>query len=208
MAEDGRAKVGIGMLDQREKVEAWCRYREVPLVAWVDSDVDKSGKTLARPGMQEVLARLDAGEAEVLVAAKLNRLARSVTAFGELMGRADRGGWAIVVLDFDLDTSTPTGRCVANILMAVAQMQREQIAEDTRDALALKARQGMTLGRRRTMPDEVVARIRRERLDDGRSLQAIADGLNADKVPTAQGGARWHPSTVHAALNPRSVVVS
>jgi len=49
------------------------------------------------------------------------------------------------------------------------------------------------------MPKKVVNRIRRERAA-GQSLAAIADRLNADGVPTAQGGRRWYPATVRYTL--------
>jgi hypothetical protein len=57
------------------------------------------------------------------------------------------------------------------------------------------------VGRRRTLPDNVARRIAAEH-DAGRSLSEIARRLNADRVPTAHGGARWWPSTVRAVLNP------
>jgi hypothetical protein len=57
-------------------------------------------------------------------------------------------------------------------------------------------------GRPRTVPAEVVTRIRRERAA-GRSLRSIAVGLEADGVPTGQAGARWWPSSV-ASLARRS----
>lgn len=197
-AEDGKAKVGVGMTDQRQKVDAWCTYKSVALVDFIE-DVDKSGKDLRREGIQEALERLDAGEADVLVAAKLDRLARAVIAFGELLERADKGGWSIVVLDFDLDTSTPTGRLVANVMMAVAQWQREQIAENTRDALAVKRAQGTVLGRPRAVPVDTVDQIRAQR-GEGLSLQAIADRLNEDGVATGHGAALWGKSSVAAVL--------
>jgi hypothetical protein len=56
------------------------------------------------------------------------------------------------------------------------------------------------VGRRRTLPDEVVRRIRTEH-DAGQSLSQIARGLNADRVPRAHGGARWWPSTVRSVLS-------
>jgi Recombinase len=46
----------------------------------------------------------------------------------------------------------------------------------------------------------VLERIKRERAA-GRSLAAIANGLNADRIPTAQGGRRWHPATIRYTLN-------
>jgi hypothetical protein len=64
----------------------------------------------------------------------------------------------------------------------------------TKAALAIKRSQGVVLGRPRTLPDKVVDRILRERAK-GRTWTAIADGLNGDGVPTAQGGRRWYPAT-------------
>ena len=49
------------------------------------------------------------------------------------------------------------------------------------------------------MPPEVVGRIIGERAS-GESLRTIAAGLNGDRVSTAQGGAKWHASTVKAVL--------
>ena len=46
----------------------------------------------------------------------------------------------------------------------------------------------------------MVEQIKRERAE-GKSLRAIADGLNADAVATAHGGERWYPATVRAVLN-------
>ena len=54
-------------------------------------------------------------------------------------------------------------------------------------------------GRRIGLPADVVARIRDEHAE-GKSLAEIARGLNADGVPTSQGGRKWWPSTVRAVL--------
>ena len=64
----------------------------------------------------------------------------------------------------------------------------------------LVATQGDGLGRPRTIPNEVVRRIKRERLK-GKSLATIAGALNAEDVPTAQGGRRWDLATVRYTLS-------
>ena len=197
--EDGRADVGVGIIDQQQRVEAWCTYKDVELVEWVP-DVDESGATLDRPGIRAVMDRLDAGAADALVAARLDRLVRSTAAFAELLERAERGGWSLVVLDFDLDTSTAAGRLVANVMVAVVSWQRDVIVESTKAALKVKRAQGVRMGRPPSVPPEVVKRIRRERAR-GRSLKQIADGLDRDQVPTGQGGKRWYLSTVRAVLH-------
>jgi hypothetical protein len=55
-------------------------------------------------------------------------------------------------------------------------------------------------GRPRTLPSEVLERVEAAH-SAGRSLGEIARELNADSVPTAQGGRQWWPSTVRAVLN-------
>ena len=92
---------------------------------------------------------------------------------------------------------------MANVLATFAQFERRLISQRTREALAIKKAQGVRIGRPRTISLEVVERIKRER-DGSKSLGAIAEGLNEDRVPTAQGGARWYGSTVRAVLTRRS----
>jgi Resolvase, N terminal domain/Recombinase len=94
---------------------------------------------------------------------------------------------------------TPAGELVANVVMAVAQWERRRIAERTRAAMATAQARGRHLGRSSTVPTEVRARIREERAA-ARSLNAIAAGLNADNIPTGQGGASWDHSSVRAVL--------
>lgn len=77
---------------------------------------------------------------------------------------------------------------------------RRAIGQLTREALAAKRAEGVRLGRPRTIPPEVIARILALR-QAGRSLPAIAEELNAEGVPTAHGGARWYPSTIARVLS-------
>jgi hypothetical protein len=79
------------------------------------------------------------------------------------------------------------------------QCSRRLISPATREALAIKRASRVRLGRPPTLPQTVVCRIQRQRAS-GESLRAIADSINRDNVPTAQGGARWHASTVRSVL--------
>jgi len=87
----------------------------------------------------------------------------------------------------------------ANLLATFAPCERHSISQRTRAALARKRAQGVRLGRPPTMSPYVIERIRRER-GAGKSLAAIANGLNADRIPTAQGGRRWYPATIRHTL--------
>jgi DNA invertase Pin-like site-specific DNA recombinase len=92
---------------------------------------------------------------------------------------------------------------MANVLATFAQFERRLISQRTKDALAVRKAQGVKLGRPRTLTSEIVERIVAER-QAGSTLSEIAEGLNTDQVPTAQGGSRWYPSTVQAVLRSRS----
>ncbi|HWC35938.1 MAG TPA: recombinase family protein [Mycobacteriales bacterium] len=187
-----------GLDAQREAVERECQHRGWQLVEIVE-DAGYSGRNTKRPGLVRVLAMLKAGDVEGLVVAKLDRLSRSVVDFGGLLEASRDERWFLTALDFGLDTSTANGKLTANILMSVAEWERDVIGERTRDALAAKRAQGVRLGRPSAVPATVARRIRRAR-QRGDSLRTIADRLNADGVPTSQGGARWYASTISAVL--------
>jgi DNA invertase Pin-like site-specific DNA recombinase len=134
-----------------------------------------------------------------LVVAKLDRLSRSMLDFTTVMATASKQGWALVALDCAVDTTTPAGEAMANVLATFAQFERRLIGQRTREALAAKRASGVRLGRPVSLPSAVSKRIAAER-KAGRSLAAIADMLNEEQVPTAQGGRQWWPSTVRTAL--------
>ena len=198
VSSEEQAESGAGLAAQRRAIRDACAARGYELVEIVQ-DAGWSGKSLDRPGIAAALARLDSGEVAALVVSKLDRLSRSLIDFAGLMERSRREGWALIALDLGVDTTTPAGELVANVMASVAQWERRTIGARTKEALAARREAGVRLGRPRTMSDEVVGRIVAER-ERGLSLPAIANLLNAEKVPTAQDGAKWYPSTVRKVL--------
>ncbi|HWE55799.1 MAG TPA: recombinase family protein [Acidimicrobiales bacterium] len=190
-----QAESGAGLAAQRAAIEAEAERRGWVLVA-VLQDAGVSGKsTKGRSGLEAALALIEAGGADALVAAKVDRLARSLIDFCGLMERAKAGGWSLVALDAGFDMATPQGRAMVQMLGVFAELERAMISQRTRDGLAAKKAAGVQLGRRSNVSERVMARVHRERAA-GRSLAAIASGLNRDAIPTSQGGRCWHPSTV------------
>jgi len=194
VSTEEQADSGLGLAAQRATIGAEVERRGWTVVAWHE-DAGVSGKTLGRPGLAAALADVEQGRAAAVVAAKLDRLSRSVMDFAGLMDRAQRGGWSLVALDLGVDTSTASGEAMAGVLSVFAQLERRLIGDRTRAALAAKRAQGITLGRPQVMASEIVGRIVAEH-EGGQGWSAIARGLNADAVPTAHGGAQWHPATV------------
>jgi DNA invertase Pin-like site-specific DNA recombinase len=197
VSTDEQHASGAGVSAQRTAIRTECERRGWHLLRIIGEDSGASSATLERTGLQYALNILDRGAADVLVVAKLDRLSRSVAQGAQIMDRAKRKGWSLVALDFGLDTTTPAGEMVANVILSTAQYERRLIGQRTRDALSAKREQGVRLGRPQAVPDAVVQRIVASR-NAGLSFRAIAAELEADGVPTARGGARWHASAVHA----------
>jgi DNA invertase Pin-like site-specific DNA recombinase len=189
---------GAGLESQRRAILAECKRRGWHLVETIE-DAGYSARDLRRPGIQEALRALEAGKASALVVAKLDRLSRSMLDFSKLMAKATREHWALVALDVAVDTSTPSGEAMANMLATFAQFERRLISQRTKEALAVKKASGVRLGRPPTVPQSVVRRIQRQRVR-GDTLARIADDLNQEGVPTAQGGVRWYAATVRHVL--------
>lgn len=195
VSTDEQVLSGAGLEAQRAAIAAECQRRGLELLA-VHADEGVSGKSLTgRPELAAALAELDAGRGTVLMVAKLDRLSRSVHDATGLLMRADRAGWGLVALDVAVDTTTPQGAAMTQVLAVFAELERKLIGQRTRDALAVKRAQGVRLGRPSTLPAAVVARIVAEHAT-GESWSAIARGLNDDAVPTAQDGTRWYPASV------------
>lgn len=198
VSTDEQAKSGLSLEAQTATLRGEVERRGWELVAELVDEVSaKRGSR--RPAFAEARRMLAAGEADVLLATRLDRMSRSVVDFAALMAAAQDEGWQLVALDLGLDTSTTTGRMVAHILAAVAEAEREVIGQRTSAALLAKRKRGENVGRRSALPAAVIGRIVGERAG-GMTLGAIADGLNSDGIPTGQGGSRWYAASVRAVL--------
>lgn len=143
-----QAESGARLAAQREAIELDCGRRAWVLVTIYEDT--PSGKSMnGRPQLRAALAELAAGNADVLMSSKLDRLSRSAVDFGQLLERARREGWKVVVLDLGVDTSTPAGELVAGVMVQVAQFERRLIGERTSDALQAIKKTGKRLGRPR-----------------------------------------------------------
>jgi DNA invertase Pin-like site-specific DNA recombinase len=204
VSTEEQAASGAGLDAQRARIAEECARRGWT-IAEEFADEGVSGKALAnRPGLADALAFLDSGGAAVLMVAKLDRLSRSVADASALLERAKRSPWSIVSTDLAIDDTTPAGEAAAAMMIVFSQLERRLIGQRTSEALAVKRAQGVQLGRPDRAGAEVVARIRELR-NEGLSFAKIADRLNSQGVPTAQGGARWYPSSARAALVRRGV---
>jgi hypothetical protein len=126
-------------------------------------------------------------------AKRVERIAYTRSQAAEALG-ISRSTFDRRVLPFIEALEMPSG----TLLVPVDELERFA-AERRRAATATIRRQPRTRGRRPAVPAEVVRRIR-EAHTAGRSLGEIARSLNAERVPTAQGGKQWWPSSVRSVL--------
>ncbi len=199
MRSDGQSDSRAGLEAQRRAIAAACERRGWQPLELAE-DAGLSAKDVSRPGIAEVLRVLERGDEQALVATKQVRLSQALLELAALIATAQKQGWALVALDCALAPIRPAGEATAKVLATFAQFERGLISERIRQALALKRSQGVRLGRPPTISQYVIDRIKRER-EAGKSLAAIANGLNADRIPTAQGGRRWYPTTIRYTLN-------
>lgn len=186
-----QADSGLGIAAQHSAIDREAESRGWRSVQYHE-DAGASGASLERPGLTELLDVIDKGD--VLVVSKLDRLSRSVMDFASLLERAKDEGWSLVALDFGMDTTTPQGELVANILMSVAQWERRVIGQRTKDGLAEAKRNGKRLGRPSRLP-EITRGMIQARHRARSTPQHIANYLNEQGIPTVSGG-RWSRTQV------------
>lgn len=190
-----QAQNGSRLAAQEAAIEAEAERRGWQL-AHVYRDAGVSGRSLdGRPALSAALSAVEAGRADGLVVARIDRLSRSLSDFATLVERSRRRGWVVLAPGLGVDTSSPSGEMLANVLAVFAQFERRLIGQRTREALAVRRSQGVRLGRPRSISADVRDRIIRER-NAGETFQAIADQLNASGIAPARGGRAWYATTV------------
>ena len=143
-------------------------------------------------GLAGALEPISAGEAGTLFVHRLESVAGSFGELIRLLDWLDAAGADLVAADVGLDTATTQGRRMVALLREIDRWGREP--DRPRRP---RGRPGLATG-----APHVAERIAELR-ERGLSLQAIADALNDEGVPTPRGGARWRPSSVQSALGYR-----
>jgi DNA invertase Pin-like site-specific DNA recombinase len=105
-----------------------------------------SGGTLDRPGLQRLLADIDAGLVQMVVVYKIDRLTRSLADFAKLVERLDSAGCSFVSVTQAFNTASSMGRLTLNVLLSFAQFEREVTAERIRDKIAASKKKGLWMG--------------------------------------------------------------
>lgn len=205
-----QADSGISLEAQQARMKAFAALYDATIVETI---IDaESAKSLKRTGLQQALGMLKAGKADGLLIVKLDRLTRSIADWQYLIDTyfCERGGKQLLSVNDSIDTRSAGGRLVLNVLVTVAQWEREAIAERTKEALRHKISRRQRVGKVRfgydLAPDGVslvenpaeqqVVALMRDMRAAGCTLRRIAAALTAHGILTKEGNTQWQHQTV------------
>ena len=200
---------------QIERCRAYCAGHGYQVVA-ERSDKDLSGgRADNRPGLQEAIA-LACQRKAILCVYSLSRLARCTRDAIDVAERLGATGADLAVIQESVNTRSPMGRFVFTLFSALAQLEREQIAERTSCAMLRHQAEGRRMTRADRCPygwrpdpadatllvedaeeQAAIVRIRQER-DRGQGLREIARRL--DQAGIDCRGRPWSHSAVRSVL--------
>ncbi len=136
-----------------------------------------SGKDTNRPAFAQLETAIFHGEVDTVVVWKLDRLSRSLRDGINLLCDWLEQGVRIVAVSQQLDFSGPTGKMVASLLFAVAEMERENLRENTKRGLAAAKARGVKLGRRPSIDARSVAKL----IESGLPIARVADRIGTSR---------------------------
>src|SRR5919201_259087 len=185
-------------------------------------ELDRSGGDMSRPVFTRLLERIEAGEADGMIVAKLNRFARSNVGAWQALERIKQAGGELLSVEENIDTSTATGRFLRDFMLIAANWERERIGEQWLSARTRAVGRGIHVSRhvppgykrlpksndpttdRRLVPDPVHAPIVAGAFAmaaAGEPYARIAAHLTENRVPIAgDGRSVWLPSRIKPLL--------
>ena len=130
-----------------------------------------------RDELERVLRFVRRGD--VLVVTKLDRLARSIPDLVKIIERLEEREATLCILDMNLDTGSPTGRLLLNLVGSIAQFEREIMLQRQREGISAAKLAGKYRGRQPT------ARAKSQQV-----LELYGQGLGASAIASQLGISR------------------
>ena len=148
VSTDMQAGKDEGSLDTQEaRLKAFLQSRPGEhVVAATFREEGASGKNLDRPALRRLMDSIKRGEVDLVVVTRLDRLSRSLLDFYELHSLFEKHEVRFVSLNETFDTSSPVGRAMLKLVLVFAELEREQTAERTRQAMRARAERGLWNG--------------------------------------------------------------
>jgi site-specific DNA recombinase len=154
VSTEEQAEEGFSIEGQTDRLRAYSAARDLGDIT-VIGDPGLSGKDMHRPGLQQVLAAVEAGHVSHVLVWRLDRLSRNL---GDLVLLADmfgNQGVGLHSVSENLDLSSASGRMYYNILGTFAQFYREQLSENVRMGNDRAVKEGKHINRPKTGYDMI-----------------------------------------------------
>ena len=148
-SEEGLEQSFNSLHAQREACEAFVlsqRHEGWSAIGTQYDDGGFSGGTMDRPALKALLADINAGNVDVVVVYKIDRLTRSLFDFAKIVEIFDAHKVSFVSVTQAFNTTTSMGRLTLNVLLSFAQFEREVTGERIRDKVAASKKRGMWMG--------------------------------------------------------------
>jgi DNA invertase Pin-like site-specific DNA recombinase len=215
----GQVREGYGLNAQRADIREWAKAEHHRIMLWCsDEGISGANGVDSRHGLYEALQAVQDGRVQGIVFTSLDRLARKMTEQEGVLAEVWRVGGHVFSLGdggelLEDDPDDPMRTAIRQMRGVFAQLERglirQRMAKGRREK---KAQGGYVAGSPRfglkaedkalvvhEKEAEAIAHIRALR-DEGLSLRAIVQQLEAEGVPSKRG-ARWHPTTVARLLS-------
>lgn len=196
---------------QKEKIESYCKCFGHELVE-IFAEVGSGKKSETRPKFNQALDTVK-NKAEGLIVAKLDRLARNtrdvLTVVEDVLAPDNKH---LIILDLNVDTSTPTGKMILTVMASVATLELETIKERCATGKKAKKELGGYVGGRvpygfdsingelvENQAEQSNIELMRKHRRSGKSYCQIAKYLNDKQIPT-KAGKQWQAKQIISIL--------
>ena len=205
VSTDDQAKEGFSLPEQRERLEAFCKFKNYEIIDYYE-DAGISAKTgNHRPEFERLKKDIKSKKINTIVALKLDRITRSIYDWEELITFLDENDAYLDCANDEINTTTANGKMISRLLMSVSQNEIERTSERTKVGMAgaiksghipHKAPLGYKHEDKKLVIDystkDIVIRIF-DLYYNGYSYQKISNLFNEEKV---LGKNNWRDSTI------------
>jgi len=167
--------IGQSLEVQRDKMLA-CGIAPQDIFEEKRSGLDSSN----RPALKAALRHVRQGDSFTIT--KIDRLARSATDLLNIVQELERKGVSLHVTDQNIDTATPAGKAMLQMLAVFAEFEASIRAERQSDGIAKAKANGVKFGRKARATPEVITEIKRLRRDDGLLIREIMQRTGLSKA--------------------------
>ena len=207
VSTEDQVKEGVSLDNQRERIGAYCQYKDLDLVDVIEDAGISGGINRAREGFINLLDRIERENFDIIILYSLERLSRDMLTLLALERLLNEHDIELHTIEGQIDTSCPDGFMNFAMKAFLGEMERRQIKYRTKKALEYKKGNGEVVGAipygysregKDLVPDlneQAIIRTVNNMYDRGDRLVDIVNSLN-DRGKVTRSGKPWTPTQV------------